>query len=117
MYNPITKFIDYLRYREAVKKAEKAHKQTGERYYVMPATGTDKPTLIIMNRDNFRKLRKKHYINHNAKVRDLLNECFYCTAYSNGNGFLDAKGRKMKLSLYFSYCQAIRKKRKIQYGK
>lgn len=117
MYNPITKFIDYLRYREAVKKAEKAHRETGERYYVMPASGTTKPALIIMNRDNFRKLRKKHYINNNAKVRDLLNECFYCTAYPNGDGFLDNKGRKLKLSLYFSYCQAIRTKKKIQYGK
>lgn len=113
MYNPFQQFIDYLRYREAVKKADKAHKETGERYYVMPANNqSGKPNLIIMDRWNFRKLRQKHYINPKAKVRDLVNECFYCTPYVNGDGYLDHKGRKIKLSLYFSYCKSIRAAKK-----
>lgn len=117
MYNPFLQFIDYLRYREAVKKAEATHAKTGERYYVMPGSvpggsAVGKPTLIIMDRYNFRKLKQKKYINHQANVRDLVSECFYCTPYRNGDGFLDAAGRKFKLALYFSYCKAERIKAK-----
>lgn len=117
MYNPFLQFVDYLRYREAVKKADNAHTKNGERYYVMPATAPSgsaagKPSLIVMDRYNFRKLKQKHYINRNATQRDLLSECFYCTAYRNGDGYLDAAGRKIKLALYFSYCEATRTKAK-----
>ena len=61
-----------------------------------------------MDRSNFRKLKQKGYINRNANQRDLLQECFYCTAYRNGDGYLDDKGRKVKLQLYFSWCKVQR---------
>lgn len=114
MYNPFLQFADYLRYREAVKRADKAHEETGERYYVMPVNITKdavsgKPKLIIMDRANFRKLKQKHYISQSATQRDMLYECFYCTPYRDGHGYLDAKGRRIKLFLYFSYCKATRK--------
>ena len=113
MYNPFHQFIDYLRYREAVRKADNAHAQTGERYYVMPAAVPEASApginLLIMDRNNFRKLKQKHYINIRATQQDLLSECFYCTPYRNGDGYLDAHGRRIKLALYFSYCQATRK--------
>ena len=116
MYNPFKQFVDYLRYREAVKKADKAHAQTGERYYVMPATTPEgSPSgikLLVMDRFNFRKLKQKGYINNRANVRDLVSECFYCTPYRNGDGYLDAAGRKIKLALYFSYCKAEHTKAK-----
>ena len=111
MYNPFQQFIDYLRYREAVKKADKAHASNGERYYVMPTTGHNRK-LIIMDRYNFRKLKQKGYINRHASQRDLINECFYCTPYRNGDGYLDAAGRKIKLAIYFSWCHAQRKLKK-----
>lgn len=118
MYNPFKQFIDYLRYREAVKKADKAHAQTGERYYVMPALVPEgSPSgikLLVMDRFNFRKLKQKGYINNRANVRDLVSECFYCTPYRNGDGYLDARGRRIKLSLYFSYCQTTRTLRKLK---
>lgn len=37
-----------LRLREAVRQADEKHKETGERYYVMPAGGK-KGQLIIMD--------------------------------------------------------------------
>ena len=122
MYNPFKQFVDYLRYREAVKKADKAHAKTGERYYVMPALVPEgSPSgikLLVMDRFNFRKLKQKGYINNRANVRDLISECFYCTPYRNGDGYLDARGRRIKLSLYFSYCQTTRTLRKQKkYGK
>lgn len=113
MYNPLQQFFDYLRYREAVKKADKAHLETGERYYVMPSTGGK---LIIMDRSNFRGLKRKHYVSHNAKVRDLVNECFYLTPYRNGDGYLDKEGRKIKLALYFSWCKVVRAKKERRNG-
>ena len=116
MYNPFKQFVDYLRYREAVKKADKAHAKTGERYYVMPALVSEgSPSgikLLVMDRFNFRKLKQKGYINNRANVRDLVSECFYCTPYRNGDGYLDARGKRIKLSLYFSYCQTTRTLRK-----
>lgn len=111
MYNAFYQFFDYLRYRTAVNKANRSYEQTGERYYVMPQPGYDRK-LIIMDRNNFRKLKQKGYINRNATQRDLLNECFYCTPYANGDGYLDARGQKIKLALYFSWCQAQRKLKK-----
>lgn len=109
MSNLFRRFFQYLRYREAVKKADKAHAQTGERYYVMP---TVNGKLIVMDRANFRIMKKKHYLNPNATVRDLINESFYMTPYRLGNGYLDKKGRRIKLLLYYSWCDAYRKKQK-----
>lgn len=115
MYNPFKQFTDYLRYREAVKMANEAHEKDGDRYYVV-ASGQEngKPGLIVMDRKNFRKLKQKGYIDKNANIRDLVSECFYCTPYLNGDGYLDAAGRKLKLALYFSYCESVRKMAKLQ---
>jgi len=113
-YNPIKMFIDYLRYREAVRKADQQHQETGERYYVLPMYGTDKPKLFITDRQNFKVLKRKHYINKDAKVVDLINESFYFTAYRNGNGFLDAKGKRIKRLVYFTYCANTRNLHKQQ---
>lgn len=110
MYNPFKQFTDYLRYREAVKMAEDAHAKDGDRYYVVASNQKNgKPGLIVMDRKNFRKLKRKGYINKDANIRDLISECFYCTPYRNGDGYLDARGRRIKLSLYFSYCKSTRK--------
>ena len=64
MYNPITKLRDYLRYSEAVKKADEAHAKDGDRYYVVPSNNKDgKILLLVMDRKNFRRLKFKGYIN------------------------------------------------------
>lgn len=82
--NVFKKFKAYMRYREAVKKADEAHAKTGERYYVMPSSG-NKKVLLIMDRFNFRKLKHKGYINNKAFVADLERECFYATPYKDGS--------------------------------
>lgn len=109
MYNIFRKLQDYLRFREAVRKADDANSVSGHRYYVMPLLTNGKtPKLIIMDRDNFRVMKKKHYIKHDATVKDLINECFYCTPYSNGDGYLTEEAQRLKLASYFSYCKAVR---------
>lgn len=107
--NIFRKFFAFLRLREAVKIAEKEHLKTGRRYYVMPQHGSAGKKLVVMDRQNFRRLKMKHYISRDARVFDLVRECFYCTGYSNGDQYLDAIGRKRKAMQYFEWVDADRK--------
>ena len=99
--NIFKRFRAVLRLKEAVRQADKAHKETGERYYVMPNGNSGK--LIIMDRFNFRKLKQKRYVSHNVFVSDLERECFYCTPYRNGNGNLPKEVINMKRCQYIEY--------------
>lgn len=105
-----------LRLREAMRQAEEAHGENGQRYYVMPTSGTS-GQLIIMDRDNFRKLKQKHYISYSTFVSDLERECFYCTPYRNGTGELSAVAIAMKKKQYFSWLDAIKKLKKEKKAK
>lgn len=107
--NIFRKFKASLRLREAIKMADKAYRQSGHRYYVMPQHGTGGRKLIVMDRFNFRRLKMKHYIHHNARVADLVRECFYCTPYRDGNQFLAPADRKKKVLQYFAWVEADRK--------
>lgn len=93
-----------IRLREAVKKADLAHRETGERYYVMPISGTNKH-LVVMDKHNFKKLKRKGYIDKVATVRDLASECFYCTPYRNGMGQLSKEIDDVKREEYYSWCK------------
>lgn len=101
------RIVAYLQLREAIRKADKAHEEDRERYYVMPTFGTNgKPTVVIMERRNFRKLKHKGYISSRASVRDLVQECFYFTPYANGDGFITPDFRKRKERQYYSWYKA-----------
>lgn len=106
--NIFRKFKASLRLREAIKMADKAYRQSGQRYYVMPQHGTGGRKLIVMDRFNFRRLKMKHYIHHNARVADLVRECFYCTPYRDGNQFLAPADRRKKVLQYFAWVEADR---------
>lgn len=101
-----------LRLREAVKKADEAHSNTGERYYVMPISGSD-GKLIIMDRFNFRKLKQKGYITYSAHVLDLEKECFYFTSYRNGTCGIVPEVESFKRKQYYRwYAQCIKNRKK-----
>lgn len=102
------RFKASLRLREAIKMADKAHQQTGKRYYVMPQHGSGGKKLVVMDRYNFRRLKMKHYIQREARVFDLVRECFYCTSYRDGNQFLAPADRKKKVMQYFAWVEADR---------
>lgn len=112
--NIFKRFRAALRIKEAARQADKAHKQTGERYYVMPNGNRGK--LIIMDRFNFRKLKQKRYVSPKVFVNDLERECFYCTPYRNGNGALPKEVVKMKCRQYMEFV-AKNSKRKNGNGK
>lgn len=107
--NIFRRFKASLRLREAIKMADKAHRQTGQRYYVMPQHHSDGQRLIVMDRYNFRRLKMKHYIHCDARVFDLVRECFYCTGYRDGNQVLSPYDRKKKVIQYFAWVEADRK--------
>lgn len=109
--NIFKKFKASLRLREAVRQADKAHSENRQRYYVMPTSGTS-GQLVIMDRNNFRKLKQKHYIKYGTFVRDLEVECFYCTPYRNGMGALSPKDIALKKKQYYSWLEAISKSKK-----
>lgn len=98
-------------YREATRKADKAHADDGKRYYVLPSA---EGKLLIMDRENFRILKHKHYINSSARVQDLVNECFYCTPYRNGDGALSPEQLNIKRQQYRSWRKAFHRIKKAK---
>lgn len=112
--NIFRKFYASLRLREAIRMADKAHRRDGQRYYVMPGNGSAGRKLIVMDRFNFRRLKLKHYIPRNARVIDLVHECFYCTGYCDGSQRLSPQDRKRKVIQYFAWVEADRKATKLR---
>lgn len=108
--NIIKKLRASIRLNEAVVQADKAHEETGERYYVMPNGKSGE--LIIMDRFNFRKLKQKGYLSRSTFVNDLERECFYCTPYKNGSGALPELIVKLKRKEYFTYLDSLKKRKK-----
>lgn len=108
--NIFKKIYASLRLCEAIRQADEAHKETGERYYVMPTSGKS-GQLIIMDRYNFRKLKQKRYVSREASVLDLERECFYCTPYRNGKNELADCIIKMKRKMYYSWLVSLKKQK------
>ena len=81
--NIFKRFRALLRFREAVKVADAAHKKNGQKYYVLPQTDGK---LIVMDRKNFRGLRRKGYISRNASLASVASYCVYCTPDARGRG-------------------------------
>ncbi len=98
--NIFRQFFAYLRLREAVRKADEAWRRTGRRHYVLPGSNR---SLIVMDRDNFRILRRKGYIPQKAVIHDAVAESFYFTPHRDGSGRLSGKDRSMKVRQYFSW--------------
>lgn len=110
--NVFKKLRAYLRYREAVRKADEAHEKNGERFYVMPGV---KNTILIMDRYNFRKLKHKGYISHKASVTDLEKECFYATPYKNGSAKMPTSVIELKKKQYYAWYKGrVQRKTKVK---
>lgn len=106
--NIIQQLYYYLRYREAVRKAEMAHFNDSDRYYVLPYDGTK---LMIVDRKNFKMLKRKGYIDERATMKDVMAECFYFTAGKNQPSMSQWQ-QKIKLKQYYAYITAVKLDRK-----
>lgn len=111
--NPFIKFQTWLRYKKAVAEANNLYLQSGKRYFVMPTFGKGRQ-LVIIDRGNFRLLKRKHYINKDARVFDLINECFYHTPYFNGQGALPQEQIKEKKKALYLWADTEYKRGKYQ---
>lgn len=98
--NIFQQFFAYLRLREAVRKADEAYRLHRRRFYVLPGFG---PNLVIVDRSNFRILKRKGYISPKAFTRDAVNESFYFTPFADGSGRLSETERRQKVMQYFSW--------------
>lgn len=77
--NIFKRFFAFLRYYSAVTKAQVAAAANGgARHFVIPAQAGSR-RLLVLDRKNFRALKRKHYIPQNATMADVLRECFYFT--------------------------------------
>lgn len=104
--NIFQQFFAYLRLREAVRKADEAYRLHHRRFYVLPGAGR---SLVVIDRANFRILKRKGYISPNAITRDAVNESFYFTPFADGSGRISEADRRHKVMQYFSW-YAIRLK-------
>lgn len=102
--NIFKKFKAFLRFREAMRQADKAFLQTNQRHYVLP---TPEGMLIIMNRKNFRELKRKGYINRKAYVLGLEKGCLYCTPYGNGTRGMSKETSKERFKRYLDILEDI----------
>lgn len=90
----------FLRLRQAVILADEHYTANHIRYYVMP---TADRKLLVMNRNDLKRLRQKHYIHHRVTTHDLVRECFYHTPHALGTGFLPPDLLAQKRAAYFRW--------------
>lgn len=106
MKNPFTFLIRpfkrvrcWMRYAEAVSQADAAHISDGDRYYVVPFNHGGR--LMVVNRHNFRLLKRKGYISTKKSMQDVQHGAFYYTANRAGVG-MDEATKKEREQLYYS---------------
>ena len=103
--NIIEKFLAYLRLKEAIRIADKAHEENGKRYYVLPNGRTHK--LIVTDRNNYRQLRHKGYYQNSAKMIDVKKASFYYTAHKNGEGKSTDELIDLKRMQYYHWVESL----------
>lgn len=109
MRNPFKKFRAMLRLRKAVNMADEAYQKRPQRYYVLP---TSDGKLAVIDKANFRQLKRKHYISQDVRTFDLIRECFYFTPYTDGHEPITPYLMKRKRLQYFHWCEAYDKLKK-----
>jgi len=109
--NIIAKLLATHRLKKAIAMADDAYRAHPQRYYVMPTTDG---RLIIVDRKNFRLLKRKRYISDTATVNDLLRECFYCTPKASGDGAMSLFVQKKKWEIYYRWYDVHRRMSKMR---
>ena len=97
----------FFMWHKAIRMADDAHYSTGIRYYVMPSTDGK---LMVIDRRNFRLLKKKGYISSLATVGHMTAECFYHTGYANGTHCIHSDVLKLKRKQYWQWAQRFASK-------
>lgn len=110
--NIVKKIKAYLQFRQAVRMAEEAHAENGTRYYIMPSVQKGKPVLIIINKKNFKGLKRKGYIPREASMPNLTRECFYFTERFSSDDAMHPDVAKQKREEFYKWHAAVSKQNK-----
>lgn len=86
------------------KDNSKRYKIGNTRYYVIP---DENERLICINRNEFRKLKRKKYISDKAQLKDLKSESFYFTPNCGGKNPISDELKEYKRRKYIEYCLTI----------
>lgn len=98
-----------LTLRKAIQLADRRHRLTGERFYVMPWG----KRLYTICRRELKRAKLKKIINPNARVFDLDRECFYATTYADETtGKYSQEVLKLKRRQWIDYCDRQYAKKK-----
>ena len=73
-------------YEMAIFKLDDAYHKNPRRYYLLIDHSTG--GFIIVDRNNFRALKRKHYISPKATMQNLRNDCTVHTPYADGTGLM-----------------------------
>ena len=95
--NIFKKFKLFLTFREAVKMANQAYKDCNQRFYIVT---TPDNRLVIMNRRQFRILRRKDYIAKDERITDLAYKSIYHTPDGSGRGGISAECLRSRFHVY-----------------
>lgn len=82
--------------------AEKAHQEHNSRYFVLP-NAEGKVRLIVTDRDNFRGLKQKGYVDASVKMDDVKRRAFYYTADAADKGSMSEQSRRSKQLEYYEW--------------
>lgn len=98
--NIFKKFRAFLRFREAVKVADNAYQKSGQKHYVLPQVDGK---LLVMDRKNFRGLRRKGYISRNVSLSLMASHCIYSTCDARGRGGVEQEQLKDRFNDYLNF--------------
>ena len=96
---PFYKLRATIAYENAVRNAEEQLASTGDRTYVIKSGSK----LLLINRKNFRKMKKRGIIKKTATILDLQQNCYYCTSYVNGKDQMPDEVVKIKKKQCINY--------------
>lgn len=114
LFQKIRSLKSRIQFNMAKRQAEEQHARTNERFYVIPS---EKGKLVIMDRKNFRMLKRKKYFSQQMSTTNLMLQSYYYTpdrAGKNGMTPESVKARKEAFSLWKEklYRQRKRDKKK-----
>ena len=100
MVNLIKRIKSELQFKKAVDEAEKAHEKNGGRFYVLP---NKNGKLLVLDRTNFRILKRKGYIKSNYNMNDVKRISFYYTSGQINDNMISDEEAALRKSFFLSW--------------
>lgn len=103
--------IHYIKSRialhQAIKKAEKCHKQNPKNTYFVVLNSDNK--LIVIDKATFQYYKRKKIINPRATINDLYRECYYFTASRGEVNSISPHIKTLKRKMYILHLNQLKK--------